>query len=156
MIKLTDKLWIGDSTDGERVNSAYVRFDSVLNVAQDLQKSVSRRRHGIEYAQVGLIDGPGNLPAAYCAAVMTLFMLLERGSCLVYCHSGGRSLAVAVMYLVLRRGKTSNHSTFLNHWLPWDQMIEELRGRVGNLPDVHSAHKEACDKLPFSLLEILT
>ena len=138
MIKLTDDLWIG-SADEKIGNIHTVGIVSVLNVAQDLRGVCGWP--DVEYAQVGLIDGPGNLAAAYYAAVLVLAMLLKRGRVLVFCHSGGRSLAVALMYLsVLTR-------------IEWDRCFDMVRERVDvDLPAMHPAHKEVFDKMDHKFL----
>ena len=159
MIQLTDKVWIGDSDDGKYTDLVEPVVGAVLCVAQDLTPPNTRLWPTTEYAHVGLIDGPGNLPCAYIAAIVTLHLLLDRHpAVLVYCHGGGRALAVTLMYTILRRGKVSDHSTILNHWTPFDVALQYLRTSLGPscyLPDVHPSHVEAFDKLPLSLLEVL-
>lgn len=137
MIRLTDDLWIGDSGDG--FNARALNVDAVLNVARDLRGMVGHPT--IEYAQVGLVDGPGNTHAAYCAAVLTLASLIERYEVMVYCHTGSRSMAVALMYLnaTARRG--------------WDGWMELLGERVDiPLPVPHEAHRAAFDKINWRVL----
>lgn len=153
MICISENLWIGDSTDGR--THGKIPVNGVLNVAQDLW--LRGIWPGVEYMKVGLIDGPGNLPSAYCTAVLALHVLLRRGSVLVCCHTGSRSLAVSLIYLILNRGKTSSHPTFFNYWVTWDKMLEELLTKLQfSLPVVHQAHKDAFDKLPLATLELLT
>jgi len=92
--------------------------------------------------QVGLIDGPGNPIAAYHAAVLALATLIKRGRALVYCHTGGRSLAVAVMYL--------NCSA---HWRKWEDWMQLLNERIEvDLPVPHDAHRAAFDKINWDNL----
>jgi hypothetical protein len=75
---------------------------------------------------------------------------------MVFCHDGSRSLAVVIMYLILRRGKTSEHPTFFNYWTPWDTMLKELGYKAAQeLPPIHNAHKQALDRLPLALMETL-
>ncbi len=155
ILHLSDKIWIGDSDAGK--NILETGMEAALNVAQDLYHKSGWP--DIEYTHIGLVDGPGNPVCAYCAAILALHTLVERGyDCiLVYCHDGGRSLAVVVMYLVLRRGKTSSHPTFLNYWVGWDKIIAELAATLDDpLPAIHEAHKRAFDKLPLAFLEQLT
>jgi hypothetical protein len=138
MIKLTDNLWIGDSAD--EVYADLVDIGAVLNVAQDLQ-GTRGWMDGVEYMQVGLIDGPGNVPAAYHAAVLALAALLKRNRTLVCCHTGGRALAVSLMWLHLTSGRG------------WDSWLAILCERVeGELPIPHEAHKEAFNRMNWRLL----
>lgn len=155
MIRLTDDrlgvggialgaIWIGDS--GDEVNSLQMSdagIGATLNVAQDMHS-----RHGwwngVEAMHVGLIDGPGNEDAAYCAAVLALHALLKRHNVLVFCHSGGRALAVAVMYLRACGGRD---------WDWWLGMLSE-RGDV-SLPSVNQVHRDAFEQLDWKLLSRL-
>ena len=140
MIRLADNLWIGDSGDEGYADLEALGVRAVLNVAHDLQ-GTRGCLFGIEYMQVGLIDGPGNPSSAYYAAVMALVTLLRRGKVMVCCHTGGRSLAVALLYLNLtaRRG--------------WDGWLELLSERVdAELPIPHEAHKTAFNKINWRLL----
>ena len=140
MTKLTSKLYIGDSADESHADLDTEDIRSVLNVAQDLQPTRGWRS-GVEYMQVGLIDGPGNPPSAYCAAVLALGTLLRHGRTLVVCHTGSRSLAVAVMYLA---------TTVKRSWGEW---INLLRERVdADLPVVHQEHAVAMEKINWRLL----
>ena len=156
MIKLTDRIWIGGSTDEMSIEVTRLRITGLLNVAQDLQ-GMRGWGYYIDYAQTGLIDGPGNPPSAYCAAILMLHTLIDRHDrVMVFCHNGGRSLAVATMYLIIKRGKVSDHPTFLNYWTPWDKMLDELAKTAEQpLPEPHRAHRRGFDKLPLALLESL-
>ena len=142
MIKLDDGLWIGLAVGPEYSNLSASGIDAVLNTAQDLQ-SVIGWDDGIDYMQVGLIDGPGNTLSAYYAAVLALAALLKRHeNVLVCCHEGGRSLAVAIMYL----------QTVFAHG--WDVWINLLRERVDtDLPTPNSAHKVAFGRMNWDLLK---
>lgn len=157
MIQITDNIWIGDSDDQYKLLKSEGGPTAAMNVAQDLHGIVGWG-YGVEYAQVGLVDGPGNLGCAYAAALLTLCALLDRHEqVLVYCHDGGRAMAVVVMHLILKRGKVSAHPTFLNHWAAWGKMVEELQRKLDRvLPEPHDAHREAFEKLPLSLIEGLT
>ena len=140
MIQLGERLWIGDSDDERHADLDEVGVGAVLNVAQDLH-GVRGWMNGVEYAQVGLIDGPGNPPSAYYAAVAALGTLVRRWRTLVVCHTGSRALAVALMYLNVhpRRG--------------WDDLLALVRERVdGELPVPHEAHRAAFDKLNWRVL----
>lgn len=168
MIKLADKIYIGNSSDEQYIDLVEFKIDGLLNVAKDLRGKY-RWTTDIERAQVGLIDGPGNILSSYSAAVLVLYTLTDRcEGILVFDHDGGRSLAIVVMYLSLRNGKTSSHPTILNHWAPWDVIFKEVCGHavysqserkddtgLTKIPKVHEAHKEAYDVMPFSLLESL-
>lgn len=148
---------MGDSRDEQFVGKNAYDFDlgAILNVAQDLRSTCGWAE--VRYYHCGLVDGPGNPLSAYAAAVLTLHTILERGSCLVCCHDGGRAVAVAMMYLILKRGKVSAHPTFLNHWTSWGKMWEELSDKLGMpIPTPHEAHREAFERLPLSLIEGLT
>jgi len=131
MIRLTDTLWIGDSTDEQTANLGIAGIGAILNVAQDLQ-ATRGWKNGVEYMQVGLIDGPGNPLTAYYAAVLALTSILNNGSVLVCCHTGGRALAVAMMYL---------NATVDRSWNDWLRLLSE-RTDV-ELESPNDAHKEA-------------
>jgi hypothetical protein len=134
VIRLTDTIWIGDSAD------SILRVNAVLNVAQDLRGAVGWP--DVEYMQVGLIDGPGNPLTTYYAAVLALSTLVKRHRrTLVCCHTGGRSLAVAMMYL----NTTAGHD--------WEGLLGLLRERVDvGLPVPHGAHKVAFGMIDWKLL----
>ena len=145
MIKLTNALWIGDSNDEVGADLDSYGIGSILNVAQDLQ-AVRGWLNNVEYAQVGLIDGPGNTPAMYYAAVLVLHALLERNKVLVCCHTGGRSLAVAMMYL---HGADT---------VKWDEQITEISKQLSpevELPVPHESHKLAFERINWRLLTSL-
>lgn len=155
MIPVVEGIWIGTSTDGDVRSIKGMEIEAVLNVARDL-----KGKEGwpvVEYAQVGLVDGPGNTLCAYSCAVLALRTLLDRHEkVLVYCHDGNRAMVVIMMYLAIKRGmrKEGIHPTFLSCWSTWDRMLTELRSQVGYmLPEPCKAHREAYDKMPFSLLE---
>lgn len=166
MINVADGIWVGSSSDEENLHRYYKNYKSdmgkdldisaVLNVAVDMPRK--QYRLDIEYAQVGLVDGPGNLRSAYCASLLMLSTLLKRHkSVMVCCHDGkSRSIAVVVMYLTLKGGRVSSHPTFLNHWKSWDVIIKEIEIYCGNkIDDPHESHKEAWDNLPLGILEQL-
>lgn len=138
MIRLTDNLWIGDSVSPKNIGA--VEIGAVLNVAQDLQGEVGWP--DVEYAQVGLVDGPGNLPAAYHAAVLALATLRQRyNKVLVYDHDGGRALAVVVIYL----NQIARHG-----WNGWMEVIRKLVDI--DLPVPHPAHRAAFDRINWRML----
>lgn len=155
MIEITERIWIGVAKDEREVDLAKLGIAAILNVAQDMQGTRGWAWR-FEAAHVGLIDGPGNPLFAYSAAILTLHTLLDRhDKVMVFCHNGGRSLAVVLMYLILKRGKgNTQFSTFLSCWTTWDGMLEYLKAICGpKLPTIHAAHKEAFEKLSLSLLE---
>lgn len=137
MRKITNRVWVGNSHDEEYAAG----MGSILNVALDLPPK--RCWPAVEYMHVGLVDGPGNPPTAYIAAIHALCTLLARGSgpCMVCCHMGqSRSMSVAIMYLCLIGGQT------------WDEMVGILRDRYEDFPDQHPAHREVFNKIDRDLL----
>ena len=133
MIRLTDNLWVGNSADGTNLEA--ISVGAVLNVAHDLLGEVGWPK--VEYMQVGLVDGPGNPQSAYYSAVLALHSLLKRHRTLVCCHTGGRSVAVAIMYLELCESTRG-----------WNGWLELLCERVCiEVPIPHPAHREAFDKM---------
>ena len=152
MFIISDQVRIGNSDDG------YLREDrdisAVLNVAQDLGGTLCWP--DVEYAQVGLVDGPGNEVAAYAAAVMTLVALTRRHDlALVYDHSGSRALAIGVMYLSLIEGKITERIDYMRR-REWDEIVSGIQKRSEKpLPQVHSAHVKVFNKIPFGILEAL-
>lgn len=167
ILNLAEGLWIADSgvmdpcspinagkgrTVADTLRS--MRIDGLLNTAKDLQSHVGWLDR-IDHMQIGLVDGPGNPPAAYNAAILALTTLCERcDNVMVYCHDGGRALAVALMYLSLKGGQRRPSVTGWSHWLTWDEIVCEV-GKDKKLPKVHAAHIEAYAKIPFGLLEAL-
>lgn len=131
MIQLTNDIWIGDSYDERYADLVTRDIGAVLNVAVDLPPTRSWK-DGVTYMQVGLVDGPGNPPSAYQAAVLALEALIEtRHRTLVCCHTMGRSMAVALMYM----GSQSNHD--------WEDLVQILTERLDvDLPVPHEAHKK--------------
>lgn len=157
MIALTRELLIGNSYDEQHATLCInYKIKAILNVAYDMPRG--QFSDEIEYMHVGLIDGPGNIQANYCAAVLAVASLIDRcKNVLICCPNGNsRSVAVVVMYLILKAGRVSNHPTILNHWLTWDQVLNDLRFQTDrDLPEPHWSHKEAADKLPYGILEQL-
>lgn len=135
MIKLDDKIWIGNSGDEEFAKLEEAGIGAILNVAQDLQCSRGWNT-GIEYTQVGLIDGPGNSLCAYQAAILALTALVKNKKVLVCCHTGARSLAVVLMYLNVENSRG------------WNGNLLFLKERIEDeLPEPHPAHWAAFDKM---------
>ena len=142
MLKITDKLWIGNSDD-EKQSSYYHVVElvkSVLIVAHDMQPT-NGWDGGVEYMQVGIVDGPGNQLATYHAAVLALVAMTRKGRVLVCCHDGGRSLAIVIMYLYLMGNGPS-----------WDEHINRLSKKEANLPLVHNTHKKAFFLMDWGML----
>lgn len=131
MNQITDRIWIGDSTDAQHANLAENGINAILNVAGDLQ-GVRGCNNGIHYAQCGLIDGPGNNLSAYYSAVLQLGNLIKLGkTVLVHCHAGwSRSPAVVACYL---------HAFDRRGWDHHMNMIAERRPQI--CPS--KAHEEA-------------
>lgn len=153
MIELVKGLWVGNSEDANTF--AEYKLGALLNVAQDLSG-----RYGwpkVEYAHVGLIDGPGNEVVAYCAAALALITMRRRhDSVLVYDHDGGRALIVAMVALQLTEGKQRTSPTAWSHWPTWGQRLGTIAGDVrAALPRPHKAHIEAFARIPFGVLEAL-
>ena len=148
MIKLTDNLWIGNSADEQTADLVGPGIGAILNVAQDLRATRGwGGKDRAEYMQVGLIDGPGNPLATYCAATLALYVLLKRSRVLVCCHTGSRALTIAVMLVKM------NTLTRVADSRGWDDLLAILQERVeGELPAVHKAHREAFDKIPWGRL----
>lgn len=118
-------IWIGDCDAVKEAEDC----GALLNVAQDLRPQ--RGWPDTESMHVGLIDGPGNEVAAYCAAIYAIDALIHRHNVLIYCHSGGRALAVALMYLCAASKQS------------WDTWLQLLTERVeGTLPRVLPIHKD--------------
>ncbi len=142
MIKIAANIWIGDSDDEKR-SFYYVQrktVDSVLIVAQDMTPTCGWVA-GVEYMQVGLIDGPGNMLSAYHAAVLALATLVKRGKVMVCCHDGGRALAIVIMYLYMMGDGPS-----------WDEHIERLNSSDTTHPPVNTVHREAFFLMDWGML----
>lgn len=144
MIRLNEHIWIGDSYDERCADLASSGIGAILNVAIDLQGSRGCGSR-IDYMQVGLIDGPGNTLGAYYAAVIALTVLIERHSqVLVCCHSGGRAMAISIMYMDFVTG------------LGWDGCVGAMSERVDAvLPTPHEAHRAAHGKIRWGPIKII-
>ena len=143
MLKVSDRIWIGDSADESHGDLLMPNIRCILNVAQDLHPTRGWM-NGIEYMHVGLIDGPGNELTAYYAAVIALHTLLKRGKVLVCCHDKGRSLAIVTIYLYL----SSGHN--------WDTQMAILRERYDDVSDPHIEHRKAYGRINWgSLINLL-
>lgn len=96
--KITDQVSIGDSSDARHANNK--EFDAVLNVAIDFDwRDDFKWRH-----KVGLVDGAGNHPGTFFAAVVLLESLVKSGKrVLVHCHAGlSRSVMVVAAWLTIQ------------------------------------------------------
>lgn len=154
MIQLTDNIWIGSSKDEGYADLAILDIGAILNVAHDLHPTRGWD-NGIEYMHIGLVDGPGNAPRMYCAAILGLSYLLDiYQGVLVVGHDYSRSLAVVIMYLILKGGRKSEHPSQMHRWGTWQSIFEELSKKT-ELVEPHTAHREAADLIPFGLLEQL-
>jgi protein-tyrosine phosphatase len=93
---ITDRIGIGDSSDGRQVPSA---IDGVLNVAVDLD--IPPTQGNVYRHKIGLLDGPGNDDMLLVSAVLTLHVLNKRHNrVLVHCQSGSsRSVMVVSAYV---------------------------------------------------------
>lgn len=98
---ITDKIGIGDSSDGRQVPSV---IDAVLNVAVDLDIPPTQGK--VFRHKIGLLDGPGNDDMLLLAAVLTLHSLNKRHNrILVHCHEGkSRSIMVVAAYVSIVGG----------------------------------------------------
>lgn len=147
MIKVLDKIWIGNSADCHPAGASglhRIGIHGVLNVAYDLPSRASVGRPDFAYHHVGLLDGPGNEIVDYYAAVLILESLARAGNTLVCCHSGSRSLAVALIY---------QNVTFCR---TWNECLEMIKERTDfDLPDCHEAHQEAFKKINWKALGVL-
>jgi protein-tyrosine phosphatase len=93
---ITDKIGIGDASDGRQLPSA---FDATLNVAVDLDippTGGNAHRH-----KAGLLDGPGNDEFLLLSSVLMLHSLNRKyRRVLVHCQSGAsRSVMVVSAYV---------------------------------------------------------
>lgn len=143
MTKITDHIWTGDSKDAEHADLCKHGIGAILNVAHDLQ--CKRGWHdGIEYAQCGLVDGPGTTMASYHAAVLKLVGLIRGGrKTLVVDHvNGGRALMVVLCYLNLTDRRLG--------WDGWLKVIGEKRDLPEGMPC--EAHKSAFNRMNWRLL----
>lgn len=142
MTKITEMIWLGNSSDAEHADLAANGIQAILNVAHDLEGK--RGWHdGVEYAQCGLVDGPGNTLASYHAAVMKLLALTRGGRrTLVYCHEG-RSQSVAVAIMALHVGGERQG---------WDGWLKIIREKKDEVVTPHEEHRRAFNRMNWRLL----
>lgn len=160
MIKINDNIWIGTSDNANWTDLDALGISAVLNVARDLK--IKRNWGGVEYTQVGLLDGPGNRLSAYYAAILVLHCLIrdridleKESKVMVFDHDGSRALVVVVMYLNLIY--PSGTATSWIGGIGWDGWIRKLERRVAPdlLPRPHEVHKEVFDEIDWQLLSEL-
>lgn len=140
MIMLTENVYIGAISDAFTADPKQI--GAILSVALDLKSKVGWPE--FEYMQVGLIDGPGNPIHTYIAAALALATLAKKHKTLVFCHEGGRSLAVSIMYMEF---------FFKRGWDGWLELLDERTGM--ELPVPHEAHRAAFDKIDWEALRKL-
>lgn len=139
ILRASDMVCFGDSASPEEFSLTRSR-PQILCVAHDLRPSSGWP--GVECWQVGLVDGPGNAPQAYAAAALALAALAGRGETLVYCHCGGRALAVALHYL---------NAISPEGWDRWCQIISERN--FGDLSEINEAHRRAFEGADWESLK---
>lgn len=143
MVELAPMLMIGDSKDADHGDLRRHQVSAILCVAHDMQ---CRRgwTDGIEFAQCGLVDGPGSNIAAYHAAVMKLASLIGGGRKVLVCdhESGGRAVSVCLMYLNMAKSRDG-----------WDKWLAAVNRSMGK-PDFspHEAHRSAFNRLNWRLI----
>lgn len=96
--EITNLISIGDSEDARRADNK--KYDAILNVAIDFDwRDGFKWRH-----KVGLLDGPGNHPATFFAAVVLLDSLIKSNKrVLVHCGAGmSRSVMVVAAWLAVQ------------------------------------------------------
>ena len=99
--QITSKIYIGNSFDAATVTPEIV--EASLNVAIDLDVVNPNK---IKLYKVGMVDGPGNDPGVFIAAILCLDgMARKYNKILVHCHEGkSRSVIVASTYLSISTG----------------------------------------------------
>lgn len=158
MIKITDKIWVGNSDDEQAGPLTDYNITAILNVANDLQATCGWNDK-IHYAQVGLIDGLGNPTYLYCAAILTLCALLEEHKVLVCCHTGSRAVVIVLMYLHLTGyfGLEPNTPTIMfdlfSVKVSWERRLEQLYNISGtSIIKLHDAHGKVFNEIDWRLL----
>lgn len=152
MIQVARSLLVGSATDAR---TKFVGVEAMLNVAIDLHWW--EKLEEMEYAHVGLIDGPGNEVCDYCAAVLCLKKLMRvYNGVMVYDHDGRRALVISLMYLNLAGGRVRPDPMGWSRWPTWVERCGMVSKSIGRgLPDVSRAHIDAFDKMPWGVLEVL-
>lgn len=106
---VTEQIAIGDRLDAADLAQLQSQgITAVLNVARglDITYEGGGEEFPVEYMKVGMIDGEGNLPTTFAAAVFLLAELCRRHDrVLVHCHGGrSRSASVICIYLATQSG----------------------------------------------------
>lgn len=106
MTQITPQIWIGSSRSASTAGLLDVHgIRNILNCAVDLPPELTWRG-GFKHYHVGLVDGDGNHPALYAAAVSVLDAITADpgAKVLVHCHEGGsRSVFVVACHLVRKQ-----------------------------------------------------
>ena len=155
IIRITELIWLGDSYDALNANLKENGITAVVNCAVDLNLErwsnllcvegfrIPHFVDGVEYVQIGLVDGPGNAMAVYHAVLLKLCsLLMSKKSVLVHDHEmDSRASAVVIMALhaLHRRG--------------WDHWLGVIRGKTDN-PDLmpHPEHRRAFNRINWRLI----
>ena len=152
LCKINKQIYIGD-VNAESYSNVDMGITGFLNTSIDLPCTLISN-HEIEVIHNGLIDGPGNPMSAYCSAILSVKTLLIRHKkIMVYGHGTSRALAVVIMYLMLARGRNSDHPTFFNYWETWDRVLRAIITDNPELTPPNEYHKLFADKLPLGALE---
>jgi hypothetical protein len=106
---VTEQIAIGDRNDAADLAQLQAHgITAVLNVARglDITYEGDGEEFPVEYMKVSMIDGEGNLPTTFAAAVFLLAELCRRHDrVLVNCHGGrSRSASVICIYLATQSG----------------------------------------------------
>ena len=143
MIKITDKIWLGSSHDAEHADLKPDKITAILSCVHDLEGKRGWT-DGVEFAQCGLVDGPGNTMAAYHAAVLRLAAFVLGGrKTLVHDHHGMSQAVFAVIcVLQLLEGRMG--------WDHWLNVIKDKQAILDGNP--HEEHCKAFNRLNWRLL----
>jgi protein-tyrosine phosphatase len=145
MNKITDKLWLGNSSDANNVDGLLAnKITAILNVAVDLPTRWEYPFDPYVVAHCGLVDGPGNPTALYSSAVLQLLGLIEQGhTVLIHCHEGrSRSPAIVLAYLLI--------SGTCKNVLEATQYLIERRPQM-NIQSVTNYHLKHVELVAYSL-----
>ena len=136
-------MWIGDSRDALDADLVGNGISVVLNCAADLNVERWNFVSGVEYVQIGLIDGPGNTMAEYHATTLKLCGIIKSGrGVLIHGHDAGAiTTAVAIMAL---------HALYRRGWDYWLNVIRELLETPDMSP--HPEHRRAFNRINWRLV----